>query len=206
MNANLVPERLTWPAIWYKAEEFRQRYVDPVDTIPLPIEKIIETKMGLEIRPIVGMKSAGIEALLLNDLRSIIVDNDAYLDERLENRFRFTLAHELGHLMLHPDITKGLRYRTIRDYINHRLGQNTEDLDWFERQASEFAGRLLVPRVQLDNFLQLERDRIEIYLKSPYGSNVEMLQVSLSRILCDKFGVSDKVIQRRFISEKIRFE
>jgi len=107
--------------------------------------------------------------------------------------------------MLHPEQTKGMKYRTIRDYINHRLGQDPDDLDWFERQASEFAGRLLVPIPQLKEFLEQERDRIEIYRDSPYGSNEEMLFTALSRVICDKFGVSAKVIYRRFISEKIRF-
>jgi len=92
MNGNLIPERLSWPTIWDTAEEFRKRYVIPTETIPVPIERIIETKMGIEIRPIQGMKGlAGIEALLLNDLRSILIDNGikrkSWGEERTKHKY-----------------------------------------------------------------------------------------------------------------------
>jgi len=41
-----------------------------------------------------------IDALLMGDLKSILVDKRAFMSPRLEYRLRFSVAHEIGHLRL----------------------------------------------------------------------------------------------------------
>lgn len=206
MRKQLIPPKLAWPEIWSRAEVFRETYVTPIELIPVPIEEIIEFKLRVEIRPVLGLKnSAGTEGLLLNDLKAILVDKDGYFDIRFENRLRFTLAHEVGHLMLHATEIQQMKFRNQKDYIEHRLGLDEECLDWFERQASEFAGRLLVPKVPLLAAIESEKDRIQLYRESSENCDEDLLLRSISRAICNPFGVSDKVIQRRIRSEKISF-
>ena len=57
------------------------------------------------------MQSASwiVEALLVGDLKTIAVDRDVFMDPRAENRLRFSVAHELGHLILHRDVDGKVR-------------------------------------------------------------------------------------------------
>ena len=64
-----------------------------------------------------------------------------------ETRKRFTIAHELGHLLLHPETRDGWR----RDSFSSS-GTNQE-----EREANGFAADLLVPFADLRAWLNLLR-------------------------------------------------
>lgn len=60
------------------------------------------------------------------------------------NRLRFSIAHELGHLFLHRELFESANIQTpdhLLDWLNEHDGRKYE----FEREANEFAGRLLVP-------------------------------------------------------------
>lgn len=54
------------------------------------------------------------------------------------SRQRFTMAHELGHLMLHP--------RTGEVHVDYRDGRASEGTYRREREANAFAACLLMPR------------------------------------------------------------
>ena len=78
-----------------------------------------------------------------------------------------------------------------------------DDLLWFEQQAYEFAGRLLVPVEQLKLELEFNSDNIKKFMDS-FGKNGEdLLLQAISRIVCSKFGVSEGVILRRIRTENI---
>jgi hypothetical protein len=64
------------------------------------------------------------------------------------DRYRFTMAHELGHYMLHASLIKeqGIAsFGETEKTINDDLFINTEDMKRFERQANRFAATLLMP-------------------------------------------------------------
>ena len=55
--------------------------------------------MGLEITPVRGLRQRfGIDGSVSLDLGEILVDE--WLMERRQARYRFTLAHEIGHVVL----------------------------------------------------------------------------------------------------------
>jgi len=65
----IKPDRLRFETIREKAEDFRKEHVKPNDLIPVPIEKIIEFNLNLNIIPEFGLKQeADIEGVLLSDL------------------------------------------------------------------------------------------------------------------------------------------
>ncbi|MDL5377132.1 ImmA/IrrE family metallo-endopeptidase [Exiguobacterium mexicanum] len=77
-------------------------------------------------------------ALYLPDIKTIVIREDVYEQALKGNpRHRFTIAHEIGHAVLHNDIRKLARIQgklpNIKAY---------ENPEW---QANEFAGELLAP-------------------------------------------------------------
>ena len=83
---------------------------------------LAEFDLGVEPDPKADLHRAGdIDALLLGDLRTIVVNRDAFMDRRAENRLRFSVAHEIGHLILHGDLYRGLRHANVeawKQFIN----------------------------------------------------------------------------------------
>ena len=90
--------------IWRQADAFRSR-LWPSNEIPIGVLEIVEFELDLEVRPISKLKEDNdIDALLLGDWKTIVVDQAQYMDERYANRLRFSLAHELGHYVLHQAV------------------------------------------------------------------------------------------------------
>lgn len=64
-------------------------------------------------------------------------------------RFRFTMAHELGHFILHAPLIVGkniISFGDTEDTISENLTITNYNRKWFERQANHFASCLLMPR------------------------------------------------------------
>src|SRR5437879_4656723 len=103
--------------IWEKADELRSRFPSCAK-LPVPVLDLAEFDLGLELLPKARLKQAGdLEALLLGDLKTIVVDRDAFMDPRAENRLRFSVAHEIGHLILHPDVYGQLQHPGFQESL-----------------------------------------------------------------------------------------
>jgi Zn-dependent peptidase ImmA (M78 family) len=197
------PDRLKKETIWSIAEEFRKQYVKPISKIPIPIEEILEFDLGLSVITLLGlMQKADIDAFLSNNLKSIYVDTDMYQNPKWERRLRFTYAHEIGHFILHKDIIKETKFADSNDWKKFRIEFPDDLLSWFEYQAYEFAGRLLVPVDILSIKLEKLRPMALDYLKK--YDNTELLLEAISRKICDDFGVSDQVIKKRIKIEGLQ--
>ncbi len=160
----LEPPRLKWEFIRQKAEEFRRSYVNPIDLVPIPIIEIVELKLRIHPIPKAGLKrSIDIDGFLTNDLKNICIDLDVYEDERQISRLRFTYAHEIGHLILHENEIRQCDFRTPEDWIHFHEDFLEDDLNWFEQQAYEFAGRLLVPKEELIREIKKHQKKIDEY-------------------------------------------
>lgn len=200
---HIQPPRLTWPQVREKAEEFRSAYVSPVDLLPVPIIEIVEFQLTLTPIPVFRLlEEIDIDGFLTKDLKSICIDQDIYENPRKENRLRFTFAHEIGHLVLHKEEIKLCRFRTSGDWMRLREDFEEDDLMWFEQQAYEFAGRLLVPRGPLISEIQRLAPKVQDFRKRG-GSDDEQITQAISRSICKMFAVSADVIARRIKSERI---
>src|SRR5260370_39215703 len=81
-------------------------------TIPIPIEKIAEFRFNLDIVPVPGLQDEfDVDAYITSDLTEIRVDQ--FIQENRPTRYRFSLAHELAHVLIHQDIFKALAFSTI---------------------------------------------------------------------------------------------
>lgn len=101
---------------------------------PVPID-LLCAKLGVELQYVGQPGWDG--ALTVEDGFAFI-----WIDDSVSRtRQRFTIAHELGHLFLHPDSVK------FRDRIT-MLG-----IDPKEREANQFAAELLMPEWMLATFM-----------------------------------------------------
>ncbi len=200
----LKPKKYRLDEIREKAEEFRLQYVKPPDLIPIPIEEIIELELGITPWPKRGLlQRIDVDGFLSKDFKNIFVDENIYNDPRQENRLRFTYAHEVGHLILHKKEIQNCKYRTEDEWIKFREDMSEDDLFWFEQQAYEFAGRLLVPKQRLIESLERIRDKIEQFKTLAGKNESDLLREHVADAICKDFKVSAGVILKRINREKI---
>ena len=197
---------LSREAIWAKADSFRARYW-PQGTLPIDMDSIVES-LGLHIIPEHRIfESLQIDAFLKSDLEGIVVDQSQYMDkrDRYANRLRFTFAHEVGHFTLHKYLYEKFTFSTLGDFFEFQRDFPEDQYSYFEYQANEFAGRLLVPREdlvrELNDLLGLVRNdpRFSRIMKS----DPEIILNRLTPRLCRPFGVSEEAIKRRVQREQL---
>jgi len=141
------PRFLTYQQIGDIAQQFLQKYHPSFD-IPVPIEAIIEFELGLNIFPFPNLyQSFGINGFLTSDLKEIYVDE---LQFGIYNeKYRFTLAHEVGHLVMHRSWYDEIPWKSLDEYIRWYKGVDNQVMSVFEIQGNFFAEHVLVPGAQL---------------------------------------------------------
>ena len=97
-----------------------------------------------------------------------------------EKRRRFTMAHELGHFLLHSKETPLFVDKTVK-VLYRNLESSTGEMVK-EREANAFAAALLMPR----GLLKIEID----------NSDIESIG-SITKHLAKKFNVSEKAMEHR---------
>lgn len=174
-----------------EAQNFLKKY-HPLDAYPIPIEEIIEFQLKIDIIPLPNMhKTFGIDGFLSSDRASISVDEGIY--QSRPGGYRFTLAHEVGHYILHKAIYEQGHFDSIKEWQSFIGRLSPKQYSWFEWQAYEFAGLILVPTTHLDKRLRHH----EKYIKSLGIQNEEVILDQAIEELSKDFVVSREVIQRR---------
>ena len=120
-------------------------YEPPVD--PIDIAK----KMGIDVKMVV-FDSNDVSGMYDYEKRIIYVNNN-----ELPTRKLFTVAHELGHVIMHDDYVKNnTEYKILR--------RSPHDNDPIELEADAFAANLMMPRYMIKTKLGEQLIR-KIYLK-----------------------------------------
>jgi len=153
--------------------------------LPIPIDDWIERPLGYQFE-IVGDDELGADVLgLARPLSCEILIHEALLDH--EPRYRFTCAHELGHLVLHAG-----HAGELSDAELPRDGNS----DSIEREADRFASALLMPLRTLPGKISeaarassLDSSCLELLR----GDGIEAVWVwrrCILPFLCETYGVS----------------
>ncbi len=112
--------------------------------IPVPIERLMDNILKINIVPFPNLfRNFEINAFTSSDLRTIYVDE--YLYTNLEPQYRFTLAHEFGHIALHKYIYEKDGIQRLDDWKRFISEVDEKEYRKLEIQANNFAGLLLVP-------------------------------------------------------------
>lgn len=192
---------LTYSDIGQKVEAFFNEYHPSIE-IPIPIEEIIELKIGLNIFPFPRLfKDHALNGFLSRDLSTINVDDYQY--EQLNEKYRFTIAHELGHYILHKSFYENLPlFEEVNDYIKWRLSIPREDITWFETHGDWFAEQMLVPTAPLENICQEVVDKYKgIFIKM--DTIPDDVWSYISNEVATFFDVNPPVVEIRIKREKI---
>ena len=185
---------------------FLRKY-HPNDTIPVPIEDIIELDLRLNIIPVPDLrKSHGIDGALSQDFSQIYVDE--YVYSNVPNRYRFTLAHEIGHFVLHKSDLENDEVNTIDDWLIY--AKTVADLgDWFETQAHIFARHLLMPSYHLEAQFHHFLPDVNRLIQSAKKQDIKRLNYldpavsAMARMLSPVFEVSEDAARVRILTHKL---
>jgi hypothetical protein len=183
-----------------QADSFSAKY-NPQRVIPVPIELIIEADFGIDIVPVPGLSEFDTVAFITRDLKEIRVDEFVYFHR--PNRYRFSLAHEIAHKILHAEVFGSLEFHNIETWKRARTDLIPEDqYRYLEIQANSFAGLVLVPSAELRDafFDYVEKGQaLNIDFDDVENGSREMAEFHLSEM----FQVSPDVLHIRLERDKL---
>lgn len=166
----------------------------------MPIEEIADFDFGLDIVPFPDLrKNWEIDGFLGYERKAIYVDQFQMMN-RL-TRYRFTLAHEVGHLLLHEDLYKEANIVSLEDYLQFQQKLDSDLRDAYEFQAMNLAGRILLPQRP---FMTACRSLLqEVRPKLPEVADWTVVGELIGRRVAPAFEVSDEVAGRRLFKDRL---
>lgn len=197
------PPPLKWCRIEEKAERLLEecRAFEGKDRLPLPVpvERWIEHPLGYTFAvENLSQYGPGVLGCVFIEEREILV-SDAI---RNDGRFRFTCAHELGHMVLH---------RKTAATFHERGALEPGSLVEVEREADRFAVGFLMPNVeivlQLDEIVSDHALDLEQTLLVITGESLESRRLWTQLLvpeLCRRFDVSRQALAYRLGEIRLR--
>ncbi len=191
--------------VWQAVEAFRRRYlVRESHRLPVDVFSVVELQLRLDVIPFDDLQTKyRIDAALLPDFSGLYVDAESYVFWEKgpvwkQNRLRFTVAHELGHWVLHRDYATRVKFESFEQFARHFKGEDPSRY-WLEQEANEFAGRLLVPIERLQElFDQFARQIASIV---PDWLQSEDLRIKFAEQVAPRFGVHAQSLLTRLDRE-----
>lgn len=181
---------------------------NPESKIPVPIEHVIDNILKINIIPFPSLFTGfEINAFTSSDNRNIYVDE--YLYEYLNPQYRFTLAHELGHIVLHKEIYSKCKTDSIQEWKEFISEIDQFDYNRLEFQANCFAGLFLVPRNHLEKvfYSELKKQRKNIERAQSNGLKKEDYLPYIADLISEKlspiFEVHKDVVRIRIEKDKL---
>jgi len=204
-QSDIIAPILSYEDINKLAEDFLREH-NRNEILPVDIEAIAEFDLGLNIFPFPNLQETfDIEGFISGDLEVIYVDEFIYYQR--PTRYRFTLAHEIGHYVFHSDLIASFHPQSVADWGKFILAIDGETYDWLEWQAYSFAAAVLVPRVSLKqnfhNELELLQPKIDFIRSKGLSaeSSKDYIVNAIATKLIGIYDVSAGVLNKRISKE-----
>jgi Zn-dependent peptidase ImmA (M78 family) len=170
--------------------------------IPVDIDLIAE-KRGIEvwIQEDLLLQTGISEAVLVyskDTKTSILVDADANVKNKA--RANFSVAHELGHAVLHPYLYCDCKNINDSIELKRKIKQSYK---YIEGQVNYFAGAVLIPRKTLFPDMQEIYKGIMRGLSPDIVDNVNKIKPRLISTLAYRYAVSFEVMKIRLEQLKV---
>jgi len=138
-----IPEYKLWD-IESIAQDFLNRHWDPAQH-PVDIEMIVEDSLGMliEVTEVEGFTVLGSICRRKSDGRFVIVVDESTFNRRYKI-YRFTLAQEVSHFLLHRELLDAIR--TVDDANHFRESLTEQQYRYLESDANRCAGAILMPQ------------------------------------------------------------
>jgi hypothetical protein len=193
---------LSWREIAAAARAFAEEHSLAARPYPLDVEEIAECDLGMEIRLATGvLEEFGSPAQIApgDDHPIITVDADQYRQHT--SFYRYSVAHEIGHYVLHRDwLVKVWRLITsVESWKKVIVARSEDDYQWIEAQAEEFASYLLAPEVVFEPFLM---DQLSLLDKIDASLSSEDVLPYLANPVGEHFAMSNSAAQARIRKSK----
>jgi len=200
MAHDLCVPHLSYDELRGIAADFLRRH-HPAGSIPVPIEEIIEIRLHLDVIPTPGLQTVfDVDAFITSDMESIFVDEFIY--QSRHGRYRFSLAHEIAHAVLHQKTYRSLSFDSIDSWKKAQERIPDEQYGWLEWQGYAFAGLVLVPESALKQLFDSARSRAEA-AGVPFLNANDAVRRRVSGSLADEFDVSTEVVERRIAKDEL---
>ncbi len=171
-------EPMTYKAIEERAEALASQLFPTVvaDGLPLPVTRILGRLDEFRDLAKLGAPLA-IETNSATDLEGSTTFEDGRFVVRIrstvwamamlgDGRSRFTVAHELGHVVLHGAELKAGRFQAFRDSVctaSQKLMPNQPIYRSPEWQSNSFAGAMLMPGAAVQRYLSRCQELDEVF-------------------------------------------
>ena len=215
MKLKFLPEKHIEAATLCLLAAYSERF-GVVKCPPIPVEAILESHLDLRLSLDDLTKMLEVPDVLgatwIFDRRVVI---DQHLDPtehpKKEGRYRFTVAHEVGHWELHRHAylgearQGGLFGQAAKPSIVCRAQSKKDPMEW---QADTFAGYLLMPKEMVFEAWREVHGTLDPYvgvdeisdLSARWGlAEDETPTVSVARDLAPRFQVSGQAMQIRLV-------
>jgi Predicted Zn peptidase len=193
---------ISQPQVWQMADDFRVKFWK--GTLPVNVMAIVEFDLNLDIVPMSSLRQdADIDALLLDDWQTIVVDQGFYMDDRYQNRIRFSMAHELGHFVMHKPVFEAIPRSSAEEWLAFVRDMPEREYSFLESQAYEFAGRFLVPPKELRQELEAAVEQAEAGGLARNQLREDSHMQYLAKPIARRFEVSSNVIEKRLLKESL---
>ena len=183
------------------SEDFLEKNNFRKGIIPTDIEMLIE-KSGIIIEAIDDLrKDFSVKGLVAKDVNNdgrvkIFIDTHHYEEDTFE--YKFTLAEELAHILIHMDFYDGIN--GVEDCIKKYNSISDDDYRKYEQQARNLASFLLLPEKEFnDEVIAFIDTNIEDYRIFNFQS-AEDFSDKISNLISKKYELSHHVIYRTIVS------
>jgi len=192
-------------SVWEAVEHFRRAHLGPRgNQLPVDVFTIVELDLKLDVIPFDDLAARfRVEAALTQDFTGMYVDAESYVFWEKgpvwkQNRLRFTVAHELGHFVLHREQAAKIAFTSFEHFATYFKADDGPRYA-LEQDANEFAGRLLVPIERLrEHYDHFARQIVNVM---PNWRLSEDLRAKFSDSVAPKFGVNAQVDMARLDRE-----
>ncbi len=155
--------KINYNEIRKKAKEILELEHEISSVIPIDIDLFAEKK-GFSIIPTELKGKISKEAFLLVNTKEIVVERDLYFHNN-DHRFRFSIAHELGHYYLHKDFYMQFNFKSIEQWKKAYKDLEVDIIDDMEVEANRFASFLLMPDRHLSNIFNEQLELLFPYIE-----------------------------------------
>lgn len=150
-----------------------------VDSPPVPVDVLIR-RQGIEIaRKNLDDETSGFVYVDSKTNSTVIGLNVSHS----KTRQRFTLAHELGHFVMHKTTGGHLHVDEKDFFVRFRDKHSGDGSDQQEKEANAFAAELLMPKHFLERDVKQLKDGVSISDEKAIRSMANRYGVSLQALL-----------------------
>lgn len=176
------------------ATVFLSKFNTPAIPHPIEIDLISEKNLGINIIDFSMLREKyGLEGFLALGKKTIYIDENLMNNDSFYNRYRFTVAEEVAHTILHSDLFKNVK--DIEEYFDAFDKLKHFQIARMDQDAKYLASAILMPT---EPFTELATEYI-----TESEAEGQILRYGTVEKLAKKFEVSFETASIRFEQLKL---